>query len=121
MSVLRLVGERGEDGAHWLAIRADSGATANGGDEQAQPWSGRLHSLLHSEFDGLIFSLAIPALGTILLDPIMSMVDTGMMSTGTWFIPCIPDHTLFMREPAPCTRQRHWLGTCTLQSCLAHA
>ena len=30
-----------------------------------------------SEYDGLIIGLAVPALGSILLDPIMSLVDTG--------------------------------------------
>lgn len=30
-----------------------------------------------SEYDGLIVGLAVPALGSILLDPIMSLVDTG--------------------------------------------
>lgn len=76
--------------SHWLAVRADSGAIANE-SVQTQPQNWRLHSLfpLHSEFDGLIFSLAIPALGTILLDPIMSMVDTGMNPSAPYIChPC---------------------------------
>jgi hypothetical protein len=57
-----------------FTIRADSTAAAQPA-AQAQPgW----RSLLHSEHDALIVGLAVPALGSILLDPIMSMVDTGV-------------------------------------------
>ena len=34
-------------------------------------------SVLNSEYDSEIFGLAIPALGSILLDPFLSLVDTG--------------------------------------------
>lgn len=36
-------------------------------------------SLLNSEYDSEIIGLAVPALGSILLDPFMSLVDTGQL------------------------------------------
>lgn len=43
-------------------------------DKQTQP---QPRISLTTEYDGLIIGLAVPALGSILLDPIMSLVDTG--------------------------------------------
>ena len=49
---------------------ASSGALTSG-DTQFQPARGL------AQYDKLIIGLAVPALGSILLDPIMSLVDTG--------------------------------------------
>ena len=50
---------------------ASSGALSSE-DAQQQPPEGNL-----AQYDKLIIGLAVPALGSILLDPIMSLVDTG--------------------------------------------
>ena len=47
-------------------------------EETVLPEPGLLHpSILNSEYDKEIIGLAIPALGSILLDPLLSLVDTG--------------------------------------------
>lgn len=75
---------------------ARSGRSAGKGAQQLRPGSGpKLHCVAsaetyldaepqkqrsiawRTEYDGLIIGLAVPALGSILLDPIMSLVDTG--------------------------------------------
>ena len=55
-------------------VQAIAGATEDGFVQRA---SSSLVSSLHSVHDKDIFTLAIPALGSILLDPLMSLVDTG--------------------------------------------
>ena len=50
---------------------ASSGALSSGGAQQQSPESNL------AQYDKLIIGLAVPALGSILLDPIMSLVDTG--------------------------------------------
>ena len=57
-----------------IALNGPSGHV----EETVLPEPGLLNpSLLNSEYDKEIFGLAIPALGSILLDPLLSLVDTG--------------------------------------------
>ena len=59
---------------------ASSGALASD-DGQQQRAEGPL-----SQYDKVIIGLAVPALGSILLDPIMSLVDTGKLLQAAIFL-----------------------------------
>ena len=59
---------------------SDIALPASGGhaEEAVLPEPGLLHpSILNSQYDNEIVGLAVPALGSILLDPLLSLVDTG--------------------------------------------
>lgn len=50
-------------------------------DDVVLPEAGLINpSVLNSEYDREIVGLAIPALGSILVDPMLSLVDTGQRS-----------------------------------------
>ena len=74
--------KRGRTYHRFLVVRADGSAASHPLEGVGEPrWRQQLQALLHSEHDALIIGLALPALGSILLDPIMSMVDTGALHT----------------------------------------
>lgn len=66
-----------------VSVSASGAASVAGADGLASSSSSDsagglgIRGLLHSKFDKDIFGLAVPALFSILLDPIMSLVDTG--------------------------------------------
>lgn len=61
----------------WIASKVQSVASA---EVQLDAEPEKKHSIAwRTEYDGLIIGLAVPALGSILLDPIMSLVDTGVL------------------------------------------
>ncbi len=54
---------------------------------QAQPRRGMsrvLAGLSSTQFDGAILAIALPALGSILLDAVMLLFDTGARSCTSW-------------------------------------
>ena len=53
--------------------------TALGQPESSKSTAAPVDSLLHSRHDRDILGLAVPALASILLDPLMSVVDTGTL------------------------------------------
>jgi len=83
-----------------LGIRAQAasdialpGSGGHAEDAAVLPEAGLLNpSVLNSGYDSEIIGLAIPALGSILLDPFMSLVDTGERQLHH-FVVC--DHHLF--------------------------
>ena len=61
-------------GRAWKSFAAGETALPHDG-----PQEGRLRSFLFSEYDADIFGLAIPALFSILLDPLMTLTDSGKL------------------------------------------
>ena len=64
-------------------------------------------SVLNSEYDREITGLAIPALGSILLDPFLSLVDTGEMCQQRIRV-C--DASTFIEDLSLCHFWQLWLG-----------
>ena len=62
-------------------IQATKPAASSAASEAAaaKTWRQRAAALLHSPHDASIVALAIPALGSLLLDPIMTAVDTALV------------------------------------------
>ena len=66
---------------HWCSASGSPGAASDSGSSHSiENGKSRFRRLWRSEHDGDIFALAIPALFGILLDPIMTMTDSGLHS-----------------------------------------
>ena len=64
---------------HHRAAAAPASPASAPSDKPSSSWRSRAASLLSSPHDASIVALAVPALGSLLLDPIMTAVDTALV------------------------------------------
>lgn len=83
----RSVKQRTSPHQRWLTVKLQAAGDialpgpAGPAEDVVLPEAGLLNpSILNSEYDREIVGLALPALGSILVDPMLSLVDTGQTS-----------------------------------------